>query len=288
MTDSNPSILSVQSSVAFGHVGNSAAVFPLQRLGIEVWPVNTVHFSNHTGYGSWRGPILSAGDVAEVIHGIEERGVFGRCDAVLSGYMGDVTLGEVILDSAERVRRANPAAIYCCDPVMGDVSTGFYVREGLPEFMRDRAVPAAHIATPNQFELEYLSGDRVGDIAGAVAAANKLRATGPRIVLVTSLRHEPQETSGIGMLAVAEEGAWLVRTPLLPIEVSGCGDASAALFLGHYLGRRDPAEALRRTASSIFAILEATAAAGGGEIALIAAQEAIVSPPETFPVVRVA
>jgi len=151
-------ILSIQSSVAYGHVGNSAAVFPLQRLGIDVWPVLTVHFSNHTGYGSFRGPVLPADQIAEVLRGVEERGVLPGCDAVLSGYMGDVSLGAVVLDAVSRVKAANPKAIYCCDPVLGDVDRGFFVRPGLPEFMRDHAVPKADIITPNQFELEFLAG----------------------------------------------------------------------------------------------------------------------------------
>jgi pyridoxine kinase len=109
-------ILSVQSSVAYGHVGNSAAVFPLQRMGLEVWPVNTVHFSNHTGYGHWRGQVLPAEDVAGIIRGIEERGVLGDCDAVLSGYLGDPSLGEVVVGTVGRVKRLNAKAIYCCAP----------------------------------------------------------------------------------------------------------------------------------------------------------------------------
>ncbi|HZC59829.1 MAG TPA: pyridoxal kinase, partial [Chthoniobacterales bacterium] len=163
-------ILSIQSSVAYGHVGNSAAVFPLQRIGVEVWPVMTVHFSNHTGYGAWRGMVLPAETVSDIIRGIEERGVFGECDGVLSGYMGDAAIGEAILDAYTRVKRANPSAIYCCDPVMGDAGRGFFVRPGIPEFMRDRAVPAATIVTPNQFELEYLAGCLVSDLESALVS----------------------------------------------------------------------------------------------------------------------
>ena len=103
-------ILSIQSHVAYGHVGNAAATFPLQRIGVEVWPVHTVQFSNHTGYGEWRGPLLSAADIADVITGIEERGVMGRCDAVLSGYQGGEDVGAVILDAVAKVRRHNPRA----------------------------------------------------------------------------------------------------------------------------------------------------------------------------------
>ena len=165
-------ILSIQSSVAYGHAGNSSAVFPLQRLGHEVWAVNTVHFSNHTGYGAWRGPLLAPSDVAEVITGIEERGVLPQCDAVLSGYQGAEEVGEVVLDAVARVKAANPAAVYCCDPVMGDVGRGFFVRPGIPEFMRDKVIPAADLATPNQFELEFLTGRQVGSTDDLLDAAD--------------------------------------------------------------------------------------------------------------------
>ncbi|MCA8931066.1 MAG: pyridoxal kinase, partial [Rhodospirillaceae bacterium] len=161
-------ILSIQSSVAYGHVGNSAAVFPLQRLGIEVWPVITVHFSNHTGYGAWRGPVLGPDDIAEVLTGIEERGVLPSCNAVLSGYMGDAGLGRLIVDAAAKVKALNPQALYCCDPVMGDVGRGFFVRPGIPDFMRQTAVPAADIITPNQFELEFLTGHTVTSLDTAL------------------------------------------------------------------------------------------------------------------------
>jgi pyridoxine kinase len=125
-------ILSVQSSVAYGHVGNSAAVFPLQRMGLEVWPVNTVHFSNHTGYGQWRGPVFPAEEVAGIIRGIEDRGVLRLCDAVLSGYLGDASLGEVVVGAADRVKGHNPKAVYLCDPEMGDAGRGFFVGPAIP------------------------------------------------------------------------------------------------------------------------------------------------------------
>jgi pyridoxine kinase len=274
-------ILSVQSSVAYGHVGNSAAVFPLQRLGHEVWPVLTVHFSNHTGYGEWRGPLLAPSDVADVIRGVGERGVFPTCDAVLSGYQGAETVGEVVLDAVAQVKAANPAAVYCCDPVMGDVGRGFFVRPGIPEFMRDRVVPAADVVTPNQFELEFLVGSPVGTVPDLLAAVDAVRATGPRRVLVTSVRTDATPDDAIEMVAVDDEGAWSVRTPLLPLSVNGAGDLTAALFLAHSLtdGTR---VALERTASSVFAVLAATHEAGRREIALVPAQDQIVAPTRTF------
>lgn len=280
-------ILSIQSSVAYGHAGNSAAVFPLQRLGVTVWPVNTVQFSNHTGYPQWRGPVLSAENVADVIRGIEELGVFPTCDAVLSGYMGDASLGRVILDAAARVKAANPKALYCCDPVMGDVDTGFFVRPGIPDFMRDQAVAAADLITPNQFELEFLTGMRISGLEDALEAADRARALGPDLVVVTSLRRADREPDTIELLAVSGTGAWLVATPLLPISASGTGDASSALFLAHYLRTGDPAASLSRTASSIFAILEATLRAQTWEIQLIAAQDSIANPPDRFPARRI-
>ncbi len=286
MPDNQLNILSIQSTVAYGHVGNSAAVFPLQRLGIEVWPVITVHFSNHTGYGAWRGPVLPADDIAEVIEGIGERGALPACDATLSGYMGDVSLGTVILEAAARVKAANGEALYCCDPVMGDLGRGFFVRPGIPEFMRDAAVPAADIITPNPFELEFLTGRSVDTLDHALAAADAARAMGPEIVLLTSLQRDGAPADTIELLAVSGDGAWLVNTPLLPITVNGAGDMTAALYLAHYLKSGDAATALGRVASSVFAVMEATLAAGAREIQIVAAQDAIAEPPERIAVER--
>ncbi len=286
MPDNQLNILSIQSTVAYGHVGNSAAVFPLQRLGIEVWPVITVHFSNHTGYGAWRGPVLPADDIAEVIEGIGERGALPACDATLSGYMGDVSLGTVILEAAARVKAANGEALYCCDPVMGDLGRGFFVRPGIPEFLRDAAVPAADIITPNPFELEFLTGRSVDTLDHALAAADAARAMGPEIVLLTSLQRDGAPADTIELLAVSGDGAWLVNTPLLPITVNGAGDMTAALYLAHYLKSGDAATALGRVASSVFAVMEATLAAGAREIQIVAAQDAIAEPPERFAVER--
>src|SRR5882724_3261195 len=151
-------LLSIQSHVAYGHVGNSAAVFPLQRLGVEVWPVHTVQFANHAGYGPPRGAVFDGAMIREVVQGIEERGMLGSCDGVISGYMGSAEIGEAILDAVARVKRANPSALYGCDPVIGDVGRGMYVAPEVAEFIKARALPAADVVTPNQFELGYLAG----------------------------------------------------------------------------------------------------------------------------------
>jgi pyridoxine kinase len=280
-------ILSVQSSVAYGHVGNSATVFPLQRMGLEVWPVNTVHFSNHTGYGQWRGSVLPAEDVAAIIRGIEERGVLGDCDAVLSGYLGDASLGEVVVGAVGRVKGLNPKAVYCCDPVMGDAGRGFFVRPGIPRFIKEVAVPAADVITPNQFELEFLTSIEVRHLDDALGAADEARRLGPETVLTTSLRRKDADADTIEMLAVSGEGAWLVQTPMLALEVNGAGDATAALFLAHLLRGTALAQALSMTASAVYAVLEETHSTGSREIRLVSAQESIVEPPRKFEAIRI-
>jgi pyridoxine kinase len=279
-------ILSIQSSVAYGHVGNSAAVFPLQRLGHEVWPVLTVHFSNHTGYGAWRGPLLAPTDVADVINGIEDRGVLGEADAVLSGYQGDPAVGAVILDAVARVKKLNPDAVYCCDPVMGDVGRGMFVRPGIPEFMRDTVVPQADVLTPNHFELDFLADRTTTTLDDVLAAVDVVRDRGPRDVLVTSVLHDGLPENTLDVVAVSDEGAWAVTTPLLPITPNGGGDVTAALYLAHLLETGSAPEALGRTIASVFAVLEATIAAGTRELALVAAQESIARPPATVEVRR--
>ena len=280
-------LLSIQSHVAYGHVGNAAAVFPLQRLGVEVWPLHTVQFSNHTGYGDWRGQVFGASLIRELIAGIAQRGVLGECDGVLSGYMGGADIGEAILDAVAAVKRANPAARYCCDPVIGDVGRGVFVREGIPEIMRAQAVPAADAITPNQFELDYLSGrasTTLGEARDAVKAVHEL---GPRAILVTSLHTVETPADAIDLLASDETGCFRVRTPKLPLSVNGAGDAIAALFFAHYLrsGRID--QALSRAASAIFGVLARTAELGAREIQLVAAQDEIVNPSRVFEAERV-
>ena len=216
------------------------------------------------------------------MQGIEERGVLPRCDAVLSGYMGSAEIGEAILDAARRVKAANPAALWCCDPVIGDVGRGVFVRPGIPEFLRDQALPAADIITPNQFELEWLTGREVRTLAEAKAAVAALQARGPRCVLVTSLRLEDTPDDEIGMLAGEGGRFWRLSTPMLPVSVNGAGDAIAALFLFHRLrgGRREVA--LAAAASSVFGLLRRTAEAGSREILTVAAQEEFVAPSRVF------
>jgi pyridoxine kinase len=271
-------ILSIQSAVAFGHVGNSAAVFPLQRIGVEVMPVYTVNFSNHTGYGAWRGPLISPEDVRDVITGIEERGAFADTDVVLSGYQGGEGIADVILDAVARVKAANPAAVYACDPVMGNAVSGCFVAPAIPVLLRDRVVPAADIITPNQFELGFLTGTEPLTLEDTLASVELIRATGPRTVLVTSVQRPDRPDGTVEMLAVTDEGAWIVQTPLLPLKANGSGDVTAALFTAHLIRTGDAADALARTTSSVFDLLARTLASGQRELQLVEAQEAYAHP----------
>jgi pyridoxine kinase len=275
-------LLSIQSHVAYGHVGNAAAVFPLQRIGVEVWPINTVQFSNHLGYGGWTGEVFGAAHIRDVVKGIAARGVMSNCDGVLSGYMGSAETGEAILDAVARVKLANPGAKYCCDPVIGDADSGVYVREGIPDFIRTRALRAADVACPNQFELGVLTGLDPGTMEGMLAAIDFLHAFGIGTLLVTSAMTDETPDDVIDMIASGPDGRFRLRTPRLPAVFSGAGDAIAALFFAHWLRSGSSSEAMVRAGSSLFGVLKHTADRGAREMMLVEAQEEFVSPSQMF------
>ncbi|MGA2043494.1 MAG: pyridoxal kinase PdxY [Roseiarcus sp.] len=281
------SILSIQSHVVYGHVGNSAVAFPLQRIGCELMALDTVQLSNHTGYPDWRGQTFDAALIDDCVAGIAARGALARCDGLLSGYMGSAAIGAAILRAVGAARAANPGLVYCCDPVLGDVGRGVYVREGIEALMREQALPAATILTPNHFELDLLSGLPSTTLAQARAALAALHARGPRTILVTSLVVEGTPADAVEML-VSEGGAlWRLRTPRAPIEAKGAGDVIAGLFLAHWLRMRSAAEALALAASSVYGLVAATAQAKSPELVLVAAQEEFVRPSRRFVAERV-
>jgi pyridoxine kinase len=275
-------ILSIQSHVVYGHVGNAAAIFPLQRLGREVWPLMTVQFSSHTGYPGWRGRAFDAATIDECVEGLDAIGVLPRCAGLLTGYLGKPEIGEATLGALARIRAVNPDAVYACDPVIGDTHRGSYVAPGVAEFFRDRALPLATLLTPNAFELQALAGLEAADRAGALAAIGSVRARGPEVVVAKSLSLSDTPDDALDMIAVDAGGAWRVRTPRLPIALSGTGDLFAALFLHHWLANRSVPDALSRTASSVFGIVAATQAARALELQIVAAQEELVHPSRVF------
>jgi pyridoxine kinase len=275
-------LLSINSHVVYGHVGNAAGAFALQRLGCEVWPIHTVLFSNHPGHGRFRGEAVAASAVGALVHGIEDIGRLASCDGVLSGYLGKPETGDAVLDAVAKIKAANPAARYCCDPVIGDAGSGVYVGAGIPEFFRERALPAADVLTPNQFELEHLSGTSATTLAALLQAIDALAARGPRAVLVTSVLTEETPNDSIDLVARDHAGRFRLRTARLPVAVHGAGDAIAALFFLHWLRTGSAAEALSRAASSVFGVLQETAAAGADEMLLIEAQQELMMPSRIF------
>jgi pyridoxine kinase len=275
-------ILSIQSHVVYGHVGNSAAVFPLQRLGREVWPLMTVQYSSHVGYSGWRGRAFDAAMIDDCLSGLEAIGVLPRCAGLLTGYLGKAEIGEAALRALDRLRAGNDAAAYACDPVIGDVGPGVYVAPGVGEFFRDRALPLATIATPNAFELEWLTGEQVNNLQAARRAIAALRARGPRVVVATSLQLDDTPAGSLDILAGDEAGFWRVRTPNLPISVNGSGDLFAALFFHHWLETHEASAALSHAAASVYAVVKATLAAGVRELSLIAAQDEFTNPSQLF------
>jgi pyridoxine kinase len=280
-------VLSIQSGVVYGRVGNRAAVPVLERLGHDVWPVDTVAFSNHPAHGTFRGRVVPAAEVADLVEGLAVRGVLGRCDAVLSGYLGDPGTAAVIADAVTRVREQNSAALYCCDPVIGEVGRGVYVRAGIPEAFRDRLVPLADILTPNPFELELLTGTTPGTLGAARDAARALlgpggpEGGGPDLVVATGLRltEAPRE---LVVLATARDTTWMIRHPRRAVRVWGTGDAFAALFLGAYLGRRDPKAALEHAVAALDEVLAVAESKNADELPVVSAQEALVRPRPRF------
>ena len=275
-------ILSIQSHVAYGHVGNSAAVFPLQRLGHEVWPVHTVQFAAHTGYGAPKGRVFDAAMIDDVVEGIAARPDFVSCEAVLSGYMGSVDIAGAIVRAVGRVKYANAPALYCCDPVMGYTGRGFFVRPDMPDFIRSAVVPAADILTPNLFELEVISGQVCTDLNSVRLALAAVHALGPRIVLLTSGATTDTPDGAFDLLASDGRDIWRVRTPRLKVSPNGAGDLVAALFLSSYLASRSIVDALGYAASAVHGVLVATHRAGSPELVLIAAQNEFIKPSHSF------
>lgn len=265
-------ILSIQSQVVYGHVGNSAALFILQRLGHDVWGIPTTLFSNHLARPSWTGRVLAQDDVAALIDGLAQLGVLDRLDAVLTGYLGDPGNVAVIADLVDNLRRRRPGLVFACDPVMGDDGK-LYVKPALAEAIERDLIHRADILTPNQFELQRLSGMTIGDQTLTIAAAQALRQQhGIGTIIATGVM-DAAAPDRITAVAVDDSGPWSASGPRIDVPASGAGDSFAALLLGHYLRQRDLPQALAAAVAGTSAIFAATAAAGRDELAIIDSQE---------------
>jgi pyridoxine kinase len=295
-------VISIQSQVAYGHVGNSAAVFPMQMHGIDVIAVPTTLLSNRPGYPTIRGQVLDAQLVADLLLGIEERGAVETCRMILSGYLGSAEIAAVVADFIARAKARNPTLTYCCDPVLGDRDRGLFVHADIPPLVRDRLCPLADIITPNHFEFEWLCGAKTTTKAATkattsdqmIAQARSLMARGPSTIVVTSAELRDTPDDEIETLAIErfEDGlkeglkenlkAWRVRTPKLPISPSGTGDLFASLLVSARIGGSNTPDALGHAASAIFAVLERTALSGTLEMRIVESAELLVHPKRRF------
>jgi pyridoxine kinase len=288
-------VISIQSQVAYGHVGNSAAVFPLQMHGIDVIAVPTTLLSNRPGYPTIRGRVLDAQLVADLLLGVEERGALDTCRMILSGYLGSPEIAAVVADFVQRAKARNPALLYCCDPVLGDRDRGLFVQADIPPLVRDRLCRLADIITPNHFEFEWLCGAKATTTDQAIAQAQALLARGPSTIVVTSAELADVPHGQIETLAVERSKerfeelskAWRVRTPKLPISPSGTGDLFAALFVAARVHGSDTPDALGHAASAIFAVLERTAISGTEEMRIVECAELLTQPKRRFDAIAV-
>lgn len=256
-------ILAIQSHVVFGHAGNSAAEFPMRRLGANVWPLNTVQFSNHTQYGKWTGCVMPPSHLTEIVQGIADIDQLKRCDAVLSGYLGSAEQGEHILGIVRQVKAANPAAKYFCDPVMGHPEKGCIVAPGVAEFHVRHALPASDIIAPNLIELEIL----------------------PEIVLVKHLARAGLSQDRFEMLLVTKDEAWHISRPLVDFgtrQPVGVGDVTSGLLLVKLLQGASLRDALEHVTAAVYEIMIATKTMQEYELQVVAAQDRIAKPEHYF------
>lgn len=275
-------ILSLQSWVAYGHVGNAAALFPLQRLGAEVIGVHTTQLSNHMGYPDAPGAPTPPETIRDIVAGLARRGALAGLDGVLSGYLGESAVAAAVLGAVSRVKTASPSCLYCCDPVLGDEGR-LYVAADLPDFIRQRALPLADVAVPNAFELALLSGLPCATLGEVKHALARLQTMGPREVLLSGYHGAGTSENVLDMVLLEAGGAYsLLRTPCLPIALNGAGDLLAALYLFHRLRLHDASAALEAAAASLFGLIERTAKSGRRELDLVGAQDEIVSPRYRF------
>ncbi|MBD1585957.1 pyridoxal kinase PdxY [Pseudomonas typographi] len=279
-----PHLLAIQSHVVFGHAGNSAAVFAMQRMGVNVWPLNTVQFSNHTQYGHWTGQVLDYEQIPSLVAGIEAIGELPQCDAVLSGYLGNAAQGQAILEVVQRVKAVNPKAIYLCDPVMGHPEKSCIVAPQVSEFLLEGALPRADVLCPNQLELNTFCGRTAQTLADCVEMARSLLARGPSMVLVKHLFYGEKDPQVFEMLLVTAGGAWHLRRPLLafPKAPVGVGDLTSGLFLSRLLLGDNPVQAMEATGAAVHEVLLETQACTTYELQLVRAQDRIVYPRERF------
>jgi len=277
-------ILSIQSQVVSGHVGNSAAVFALQCLGRDVWPIPTTLLSHHPGHGGAQGGPLPAALLKSLIAGLGPHGCFNRCDAVLSGYLGQAEAADIVRDAVTRAKAATKNCVYLCDPVLGDDGRTYVSADVVTAVHNLAAI--ADIITPNAYELSLLAGCTLQDRNTALRALRGVQSIGPRIVVLSSFSGTDTQANTLDVMAVDGPSAWRLALPLIAAKFFGAGDVFAALFLNFWLPEQDTAAALGKACAALFGVLAQTPP--GGELALIQARHALAAPPQIFTPERMA
>lgn len=268
-------VLSIQSSVVYGHVGAQAGAFPLMRLGIAVWSLPTVQLSAHAAYPGVQGRRMTADEIRALGRGLAAHGALAQADAVMTGYLGGAETAEAVLEIVGQTRAARPDAPYLCDPVLGDEGPGLYLPEAVGVLYRERFLPQATIATPNRFELGWLTGLPVDTLDEMRVAARALRAMGPGTVFVTSVKAGP---AALGILVATGEGEWLATAPRLTHRATGAGDMAAALLMAHRLGGTPAPEAAARTVAALHGVIAEAVRTGAAELPIVTAQQAWLAP----------
>ena len=286
-------VLSVQSSVVHGVVGNKAATFPLMIRGVEVDPLNTVQFSNHTGYKVFKGDRLQAAQFSDLIDGLRANRLLGSYSALLSGYVGNADILAELARVVEEVKAANPSTVFLCDPVCGD-NGALYVKAEIPGVYRDALLSLADIVTPNGFEASHISGINVSSLATAAAAAQWFHDKGVGVVVITSF-NDPALGDGIVVFASRKKSGderptcvWTL-VPIIEGKFSGTGDLFSAAFLAEWLlqgPEKDLKKLVGRTVAVVQAVLRQTASVATGstdgaftELQLVAGRHFLVDPP---------
>ncbi|MDR1876237.1 MAG: pyridoxal kinase PdxY [Flavobacteriaceae bacterium] len=282
-------ILSIQSHVVYGHAGNSAAEFPMQRCGVGVWSLNTVQFSNHTQYGQWTGEVMTANHLTDIVKGIDNIHQLKRCDAILNGYIGSPEQGKSILEIVKKVKEVNPQAVYFCDPVMGHPEKGCIVAPGVSDFFKNEAVEKSDIMAPNLLELEILTEKSIHSVEESIEAAKILHKRGVKTVLVKHLSRAGYRSDMFEMLLVTPKETWHISRPLIDFGVRqpvGVGDLTSGLFLTNLLLGKSYKDALEHTTAAVYAVMLETHKKGEYELQLVAAQDEIVTPSITFEAIK--
>mmetsp|Transcript_17179 Transcript_17179/g.32522 ORF Transcript_17179/g.32522 Transcript_17179/m.32522 type:complete len:298 (+) Transcript_17179:118-1011(+) len=289
-------VLSIQSHVVSGYVGNKAAVFPLQLLGFDVDVINSVQFSNHTGYpNKWEGDVLNGSQLDALLNGLERNDLLKNTEHLLTGYIGSESFLRAILRVLRTLKKYNSNIRYVCDPVFGDDGK-LYVPAELVDIYRAEVIPLANVITPNQFEVEQLTGVKIRSMEDAMTAVNAIHDIGPEIVIITSmiLEGNSDKFSILASHKVQSKGepiqhsVWCIESPILEGRYTGTGDVTSALLLAWSAKNlNDLGSVLEKTVSTMYTLIETTmkqsdGSVAGKELKLIQSKNIIENPPQLF------